>query len=454
MLQTVLIGAGIVALLIYTWLVMRLLGHSFGKLGRLNDTLNEREADKKRLETRGNMTFKTLDDMDLEGKIVLTRVDINVPVENGKVSDATRIERIVPTIKDIQKKGGKPVLLAHFGRPKGEPNPDFSLRITVPALEAALGQSITFIERPDRATLDAAPADAVILVENTRFSSMEEANDPKMAQFLASLGDVFCNDAFSAAHRAHASTEGVARLLPACAGRLMEAELTALGKALKSPEHPLVAVVGGAKVSTKLDLLSNLLAKVDHLVIGGGMANTFLAAKGVEVGKSLCEHDLADTARAIMDKAESENCTIHLPIDIVVAQEFAANAWSKTMPVDECPDDAMILDAGPETVKSVVATIKASKTLVWNGPLGAFEITPFDAATVAAAQGAAEATKAGTLLSVAGGGDTVSALNHAGVSDDFTYISTAGGAFLEWLEGKTLPGVAALEAAAETAQTP
>lgn len=454
MLQTVLIGAGIVALLIYTWLMMRLLGHSFGKLGRLNDTLNEREADKKRLETRGNMTFKTLDDMDLEGKIVLTRVDINVPVENGKVSDATRIERIVPTIKDIQKKGGKPVLLAHFGRPKGEPNPDFSLRITVPALEAALGQSITFIERPDRATLDAAPADAVILVENTRFSSMEEANDPKMAQFLASLGDVFCNDAFSAAHRAHASTEGVARLLPACAGRLMEAELTALGKALKSPEHPLVAVVGGAKVSTKLDLLSNLLAKVDHLVIGGGMANTFLAAKGVEVGKSLCEHDLADTARAIMDKAESENCTIHLPIDIVVAQEFAANAWNKTVPVDECPADAMILDAGPETVKSLVATIKASKTLVWNGPLGAFEITPFDAATVAAARGAAEATKAGTLLSVAGGGDTVSALNHAGVSDGFTYISTAGGAFLEWLEGKTLPGVAALEAAAETAQTP
>lgn len=445
MLQTVLIGAGIVALLLYTWLVMRLLGHSFGKLGRLNDTLNEREADKKRLETRGNMTFKTLDDMDLEGKIVLTRVDINVPVENGKVTDATRIERIVPTIKDIQAKGGKPVLLAHFGRPKGEPNPDFSLRITVPALEAALGQSITFIERPDRATLDAAPADAVILVENTRFSSMEEANDPKMAQFLACLGDVFCNDAFSAAHRAHASTEGVARLLPACAGRLMEAELTALGKALKSPEHPLVAVVGGAKVSTKLDLLSNLLAKVDHLVIGGGMANTFLAAKGVEVGKSLCEHDLADTARTIMDKAESENCTIHLPIDIVVAQEFAANAWNKTVPVDQCPADAMILDAGPETVKSVVATIKASKTLVWNGPLGAFEITPFDAATVAAAKGAAEATKAGTLLSVAGGGDTVAALNHAGVSDDFTYVSTAGGAFLEWLEGKTLPGVAALE---------
>lgn len=393
------------------------------------------------------MSFKTLDDMDLQGKIVLARVDINVPVENGKVSDATRIERIVPTIKDIQAKGGKPVLLAHFGRPKGQPNPDFSLRITVPALEAALGQSITFIERPDRATLEAAPAGSVILVENTRFTTMEETNDPKMAQFLASLGDVFCNDAFSAAHRAHASTEGVARLLPACAGRLMEAELTALGKALKEPEHPLMAVVGGAKVSSKLDLLSNLLAKVDHLVIGGGMANTFLAAKGVEVGKSLCEHDLADTARAIMAKAASENCTIHLPSDIVVAREFAAGAASETLPVDQCPADAMILDAGPQTVADVIETIKTCKTLVWNGPLGAFEIAPFDAATVAAAKGAAQATKAGTLLSVAGGGDTVSALNHAGVAGDFSYVSTAGGAFLEWLEGKELPGVAALEAA-------
>lgn len=392
------------------------------------------------------MSFKTLDDMDLQGKIVLTRVDINVPVENGKVSDATRIERIVPTIKDIQAKGGKPVLLAHFGRPKGQPNPDFSLRITVPALEAALGQQITFIERPDRATLDAAPASSVILVENTRFSSMEETNDPKMAQFLASLGDVFCNDAFSAAHRAHASTEGVARLLPACAGRLMEAELTALGKALKEPAHPLMAVVGGAKVSSKLELLSNLLAKVDHLVIGGGMANTFLAAKGVEVGKSLCEHDLADTARAIMNKAASENCIIHLPSDIVVAREFKAGATSQTLPVNQCPADAMILDAGPQTVADVIATIKICKTLVWNGPLGAFEIAPFDTATVAAAKGAAAATKAGTLLSVAGGGDTVAALNHAGVAGDFSYVSTAGGAFLEWLEGKELPGVKALEA--------
>lgn len=392
------------------------------------------------------MTFKTLDDMDLDGKIVLTRVDINVPVEDGRVTDTTRIERIVPTIKDILAKGGKPVLLAHFGRPKGQMVPEMSLRITIPALETALGQKVTFVERPSRDALDAEPAGTVVLVENTRFSAMEEKNDPQMAQFLASLGDVYCNDAFSAAHRAHASTEGVARLLPACAGRLMEAELTALGKALSHPEHPVVAVVGGAKVSTKLDLLSNMLAKVDHLVIGGGMANTFLAAKGVEVGKSLCEHDLADTARAIMAKAASENCTIHLPSDIVVAHEFKAGAANETLPVDQCPADAMILDAGPQTVASVVATIKASKTLVWNGPLGAFEIAPFDMATVAAAKGAAEATKAGTLLSVAGGGDTVAALNHAGVSNDFTYISTAGGAFLEWLEGKTLPGVAALEA--------
>ncbi|MEM6711709.1 MAG: phosphoglycerate kinase [Pseudomonadota bacterium] len=393
------------------------------------------------------MPFNTLDDMDLEGKIVLTRVDINVPVEGGKVTDATRIERIVPTIKDIQKAGGKPVLLAHFGRPKGEPKPEFSLKITVPALQEALEQEITFIEKPDRAALEAAPSDAVILVENTRFSPMEEKNDPKMAQFLASLGDIYCNDAFSAAHRAHASTQGVAKLLPACAGRLMEAELTALQKALGDPEHPLVAVVGGAKVSTKLELLSNLLSKVDHLVIGGGMANTFLTAKGIEIGTSLAERDMTATATEIMDKADAENCTIHLPKDIVVAQKFEANAWSKIVPVDKCPADAMILDAGPETVASIKDVLQDARTLVWNGPLGAFEITPFDAATVAAAQGAAAATKAGTLLSVAGGGDTVAALNHAGAANDFTYVSTAGGAFLEWLEGKTLPGVAALEAA-------
>ncbi|MEM6382089.1 MAG: phosphoglycerate kinase [Pseudomonadota bacterium] len=395
------------------------------------------------------MSFRTLDEMNMDGKIVLTRVDINVPTNNGEVTDATRIERIVPTIRDIQSKGGKPVLLAHFGRPKGKPNPDYSLRVTVPALESALGQGVEFIEKPDRATLEALPSSAVVLVENTRFSPMEEKNDPKMAEFLASLGDVYCNDAFSAAHRAHASTEGVARLLPACAGRLMQAELTALERALGDPQHPVAAVVGGAKVSTKLDLLSNLLSKVDHLIIGGGMANTFLAAKGIEVGKSLAEHDLAETARGIMEKAESENCTIHLPTDIVVAQEFAANAWSKTVPVDQCPPDAMILDAGPETIENVVETISASKTLVWNGPLGAFEIAPFDAATVNAARAAAAATRAGRLLSVAGGGDTVAALKHAGVIDQFSYVSTAGGAFLEWMEGKTLPGVAALEDAAK-----
>lgn len=398
------------------------------------------------------MRFNTLDDMDLAGKLVLTRVDINVPVEGGPdgtkiVTDATRITRIVPTIKDILAKGGRPVMLAHFGRPKGAYVPEMSLRVTIPALEEALGQSITFIERPDRATLDALPDGTVTLIENTRFSSMEEANDPKMAGFLASLGDVYCNDAFSAAHRAHASTEGVARLLPACAGRLMEAELSALEAALGTPTRPVTAVVGGAKVSSKLDLLSNLIEKVDHLVIGGGMANTFLAAQGLQVGTSLCEHDLADTARAIMAKAKTTGCTIHLPSDIVVAREFKAHAPSETLPANACPDDAMILDAGPQTVAAFDTLLQDTATLIWNGPLGAFEMAPFDAATVQAAKLAAIATTANDLISVAGGGDTVAALNHAGVADQFTYISTAGGAFLEWMEGKTLPGVAALEAA-------
>ena len=390
------------------------------------------------------MSWNTLDDMDLAGKIVLTRVDINVPVEGGKVTDATRIERIVPTIRDILAKGGTPVMLAHFGRPKGEYVPEMSLRITLPALEAALGQSVTFIERPDRAALEA--AEGPVLIENTRFSPMEEANDPQMAGFLASLGDVYCNDAFSAAHRAHASTEGVARLLPNCAGRLMAEELGALEQALGTPVRPVTAVVGGAKVSSKLDLLSNLIEKVDHLVIGGGMANTFLAAQGKSVGKSLCEHDLADTARAIMAKAGTTGCTLHLPVDIVVAQEFRAHAPSQTLPADACPDDAMILDADPASVAAFDALLTESETLIWNGPLGAFEMAPFDAATVGAAKLAAIATTAGDLISVAGGGDTVAALNHAGVAEDFTYISTAGGAFLEWMEGKTLPGVAALMA--------
>ncbi|WP_439141731.1 phosphoglycerate kinase [Pseudooctadecabacter sp.] len=390
------------------------------------------------------MGWNTLDDMDLDGKIVLTRVDINVPVEDGKVTDATRIERIKPTITDILAKGGKPVMLAHFGRPKGEYVPEMSLRVTVPTLEATLGRPVTFIERPDRATIDAAPADAVILIENTRFSAMEEANDPKMAQFLASLGDVFCNDAFSAAHRAHASTTGVAELLPNCAGRLMAEGLQALEKALGSPERPVVAVVGGAKVSTKLDLLGNLIDKVDVIVIGGGMANTFLAAQGLDVGKSLCEHDLADTARDIADKAAKAGCELLLPRDVVVSAEFKAGAAAQTVMAEDVPADMMILDAGPDSVAHIVQVFARAKTVIWNGPLGAFEIEPFHKATYAAAQDAAAKTKAGDLITVAGGGDTVAALNQAGVADDFTYISSAGGAFLEWMEGKTLPGVAAL----------
>jgi phosphoglycerate kinase len=391
------------------------------------------------------MTWKTLDDMDLEGKRVLTRVDINVPVEDGKVTDTTRIERILPTIRDILAKGGTPILLAHFGRPKGKPVPEMSLKVVRPALEACLGRPVTFVERPDRAFIDAQPQDAVILVENTRFTPMEEANDPQMAQFLASLGDIYVNDAFSAAHRAHASTEGVAHLLPSCAGRLMEAELRALEAALTSPERPVVAVVGGAKVSTKLDLLSNLVRKVDMLVIGGGMANTFLAAQGIDVGKSLAEHEMTGTAKEILAQAGEASCEIILPTDVVVAREFKAGAANETVAANACPPDAMILDAGPASVARIVAAFDQAKTLVWNGPLGAFEIEPFDAATNAAARHAADLTDAGRLVSVAGGGDTVAALNKAGVADRFSYVSTAGGAFLEWMEGKTLPGVAALE---------
>ncbi|THH38327.1 phosphoglycerate kinase [Aliishimia ponticola] len=390
------------------------------------------------------MGWKTLDDLELSGKRVLTRVDINVPMEDGRVTDSTRIDRIAPTVHDIRAKGGSPILLAHFGRPKGKPVPEMSLRQLVEPLEAAFGCAVTFVERPARDWIDAQPADAVILVENTRFSPMEEANDPQMAQFLAGLGDVYCNDAFSAAHRAHASTEGVAHLLPSCAGRLMQAELEALEAALSKPKRPVVAVVGGAKVSTKLELLGNLVSKVDTLVIGGGMANTFLAAQGVDVGKSLAEHDMTGTASEIMEKAQAAGCTILLPSDVVVAREFKAGAAHETVAADACPADAMILDAGPESVKAITAAFEAAKTLIWNGPLGAFEIEPFDTATNAAAQAAAAATKAGTLISVAGGGDTVAALNKAGAADDFTYISTAGGAFLEWMEGKTLPGVAAL----------
>ena len=391
------------------------------------------------------MGWKTLDDMDLTGKTVLTRVDINVPVEDGKVTDATRIERIVPTITDILKGGGRPVLLAHFGRPKGQVIPEMSLRVTLPALEKALGRDVTFVERPSRDALAALPSAAVVLVENTRFSAMEEANDPKMAAFLASLGDIFCNDAFSAAHRAHASTEGVAHLMPSCAGRLMEAELKALEAALGAPQRPVIAIVGGSKVSTKIELLGNLVGKVDTLVIGGGMANTFLAAQGKEIGTSLAEMDMLDLAREISTKADAAGCRILLPSDVVVAREFKAHADNETVPADACPKDAMILDAGTDTVAEISKAMAEARTLIWNGPLGAFEMEPFDRATVSAAQTAAALSKSGSLISVAGGGDTVAALNTAGVADDFTYISTAGGAFLEWMEGKTLPGVAALE---------
>lgn len=391
------------------------------------------------------MSWKTLDDMDLAGKLVLTRVDINVPMENGRVTDDTRIQRILPTLRDILAAGGRPVMLAHFGRPKGKPNPDMSLRLVAPALEAALGQPITFVETPTRADLDALAEGAVALIENTRFSPQETENAPEMAAFLASLGDIYCNDAFSAAHRAHASTEGVAKLLPSCAGRLMQAELSALEAALGAPKRPVTAVVGGAKVSTKLELLGNLVHRVDTLVIGGGMANTFLAAQGIDVGKSLAEHDMTDTAIQILETARVAGCRILLPSDVVVARAFEAHADCEVVPADACPADAMILDAGPDTTAQIVAAFEASKTLIWNGPLGAFEIPPFDTATNAAAQAAARLTREGGLISVAGGGDTVAALNTSGAGADFTYISTAGGAFLEWMEGKTLPGVAALQ---------
>ena len=396
------------------------------------------------------MGWKTLDDMDLAGKRVLVRVDINVPVENGTVTDDTRMRRVAPTIADILTAGGTPILLAHFGRPKGQVVPEVSLRPLVPALEAAFGAPVLFCADcrgpAAEAAIGATGADTVVMLENTRFYPGEEKNDATLAGEMAALGDIYCNDAFSAAHRAHASTEALAHLLPACAGRLMQAELSALEAALGAPKRPVVAVVGGAKVSTKLDLLGNLVSKVDTLVIGGGMANTFLAAKGIDVGKSLCEHDMADTAREILTKAQAATCAILLPVDIVVAREFKAGAEHETVPADSCPADAMILDAGPETVARIADVFEDARTLIWNGPMGAFEIAPFDAATNAAAQQAAKQTKAGTLISVAGGGDTVAALNQAGAAKDFTYISTAGGAFLEWMEGKTLPGVAALEA--------
>jgi phosphoglycerate kinase len=392
------------------------------------------------------MGWKTIDDMDLAGRRVLVRADLNVPIEDGRVTDATRIARLVPTLRDILARGGRPVVLSHFDRPKGRVVPEMSLAQVLPALRAALAPApVAFA--PDcigPAAAAPVPEGGVLLLENTRFHPGEEANDPAFAAALAAGGAVYVNDAFSAAHRAHASTEGVAHLLPACAGRAMAAELAALDAALGTPARPVVAVVGGAKVSTKIDLLKNLVARVDHLVIGGGMANTFLAAKGAQVGRSLCEPDLGATAREILAAAAAAGCSVHLPQDVVVAQEFAAHAAHRVVPADACPPDAMILDAGPATVASVCAVFDACRTLVWNGPLGAFEKPPFDAATTACARHAASLTAAGRLVSVAGGGDTVAALNHAGVAEGLSYVSTAGGAFLEWMEGRDLPGVTVL----------
>ena len=391
------------------------------------------------------MAWKTLDDMDLNGKRVLVRVDINVPMENGEVTDMTRISRIADTVYDIQDAGGTVILMAHCGRPKGKGVECMSLIHVAPVVADELGVPITFADSDYRDAVKELKNDEVLLLENLRFNPGEEANDMAFAKRLATLCDVYVNDAFSAAHRAHASTHAIATLRPSCAGRLMAQELSALEAALGTPKRPVVAVVGGAKVSTKLDLLGNLVGKVDHLVIGGGMANTFLAAQGINVGNSLCEHDLADTARDILAKAETAGCEIILPRDIVVAREFKAGAEDETLAPDACPADAMILDAGPATVAYIEDVLANAKTLIWNGPLGAFEIAPFDAATNAAAKAAAKLTKAGKLTSVAGGGDTVAALNQAGAADQFSYISTAGGAFLEWMEGKELPGVAALQ---------
>ena len=390
--------------------------------------------------------FKTLDDMgDVRGKHVLVREDLNVPMADGKVSDDTRFRATLPTVTELSDKGAIVLILAHFGRPKGMRNPDMSLALLTKPYETVLGRPVQFVDYDGAADAMANlhPGDVAIL-ENTRFNAGEEKNDPAFAAQLAALGDFYVNDAFSAAHRAHASTEGLAHLLPAFAGRAMETELDALDKALGNPEHPVAAVVGGAKVSTKLDVLKHLVARVDHLIIGGGMANTFLAARGVDVGKSLCEHELTGTAEEIFAAAEQANCTIHLPYDVVVAKEFRANPPVRTVNVHEVAADEMILDVGPAATEALADVLKNCRTLVWNGPLGAFETPPFDTATVALAKTAAALTTSGSLVSVAGGGDTVAALNQAGAADDFTFVSTAGGAFLEWMEGKDLPGVAAL----------
>ena len=393
--------------------------------------------------------FKTLDDMgDVQGKRVLVREDLNVPMADGRVTDDTRLRATIATVTELADKGAIVLILAHFGRPKGQRNPEFSLAMLTQPYSDVLGRPVRFIddvagEAAEAAVATLNPGDIAIL-ENTRFHAGEEKNDPELAAQIAKLGDLYVNDAFSAAHRAPVPTEGLARALPAFAGRAMEAELDALEKALGNPEHPVAAVVGGAKVSTKLAVLKHLVGKVDHLIIGGGMANTFLAARGVDVGKSLCEHDLTGTAEEILDAADKAGCTVHLPYDVVVAKEFKPNPATRTVNVHEVAADEMILDLGPNAVEALGDVLKNCRTLVWNGPLGAFETPPFDMATVALAKTAAALTQDGSLVSVAGGGDTVAALNQAGVGTQFTFVSTAGGAFLEWMEGQDLPGVAAL----------
>ena len=388
------------------------------------------------------MSFKRLETAELSGKTAIVRVDFNVPRDDaGNITEDTRIRSALPTINYLQEQGAKVVLLSHFGRPKGEPNPDMSLRFIVPALEKFLSKSVTFMERPSADLISGLDQDAIVLVENTRFSSMETAGDPKMAQFLASLGDIFVMDAFSASHRKHASSAVIGEYLPSYAGLAMERELDHLAAALDHPKTPVMAIVGGAKVSTKIDLLENLVTRLDTLVIGGGMANTFLFAQGHDVGASLCEKNLKAKALDIMAAAKSANCEIVLPIDVVVATEFKANADSRVCGLDDVAPHEMILDAGPDTVSTILDVMEASKTLIWNGPLGAFEMTPFDTSTVESAKFAAKLCRKDAIIAVAGGGDTVAALALADVLDDFTFISTAGGAFLEWMEGKTLPGV-------------
>jgi phosphoglycerate kinase len=380
----------------------------------------------------------------VRGKRVLVREDLNVPMDGARVTDDTRLRAAAPTLAELSDKGAIVLVLAHFGRPKA-PTPEFSLAQVTQPLAHVLGREVRFVdwEGDTEAVATLQPGD-IALLENTRFFGGEEKNDPAVVQRFAALGDLYVNDAFSAAHRAHASTEGLAHTLPAYAGRSMQAELEALEKALGKPEHPVAAVVGGAKVSSKLDVLRHLVSRVDHLIIGGGMANTFLAARGIDVGKSLCEHDLAGTALEILEAADKADCTVHLPYDVVVAKEFRANPPTRTVNVHEVAADEMILDVGPAAVEALADALKTCRTLVWNGPLGAFETPPFDKATVALARTAAALTKGGSLVSVAGGGDTVAALNHAGAAEDFSFVSTAGGAFLEWMEGRELPGVTAL----------